>query len=335
MTMDRDVWVLLEAEDKKIKSSSIALIDEGKRLAVQLGGGLTAVFIGQGIEGIDELVGTHGSSHLYFFHDETLQQYVPEMYERLLTRLLLNKKPHLVLATATSLGSDLMPRVAAKLKAPLVTNCVEIRAGEDMEFIKPVQNGRLHATVVCKAPGTKMATMDPDTLTIAKEKREPKIAEVIEMKPDIEKDSLSIRVTGFLKADHRTIDISEAEIILAIGRGIGSKENFTKIQEFADRIGAAIGGTRPAVDVGMLPFERQIGQTGKAVSPKLIIMCGISGAMEFTKGIENARTKVAINIDRQSRVFKSIDLGIVDDLNRVIPHIIEHIDAMVGEGKGQ
>lgn len=335
MTMNRDVWVLLEAEDKKIKNSSIALIDEGKRLAVQLGGGLTAVFIGQGIEGIDELVGTHGSSHLYFFHDETLQQYVPEMYERLLTRLLLNKKPHLVLAAATSLGSDLMPRVAAKLKAPLVTNCVEIRAGEDMEFIKPVQNGRLHATVVCKAPGTKMATMDPDSLTIAKEEREPKIADVIEMKPDTEEDSLSIRVTGFLKADHRTIDISEAEIILAIGRGIGSKENFTKIQEFADRIGAAIGGTRPAVDVGMLPFERQIGQTGKAVSPKLIIMCGISGAMEFTKGIENARTKVAINIDRQSRVFKSIDLGIVDDLNRVIPHIIEHIDAMVGEGKGQ
>ncbi|MFQ5842849.1 MAG: electron transfer flavoprotein subunit alpha/FixB family protein [Thermodesulfobacteriota bacterium] len=333
--MNRDVWVLLEAEDKKIKNSSIALIDEGKRLAVQLGGGLTAVFIGQGIEGIDELVGTHGSSHLYFFHDETLQQYVPEMYERLLTRLLLNKKPHLVLAAATSLGSDLMPRVAAKLKAPLVTNCVEIRAGEDMEFIKPVQNGRLHATVVCKAPGTKMATMDPDSLTIAKEEREPKIADVIEMKPDTEEDSLAIRVTGFLKADHRTIDISEAEIILAIGRGIGSKENFTKIQEFADRIGAAIGGTRPAVDVGMVPFERQIGQTGKAVSPKLIIMCGISGAMEFTKGIENARTKVAINIDRQSRVFKSIDLGIVDDLNRVIPHIIEHIDAMVGEGKGQ
>ena len=107
------------------------------------------------------------------------------------------------------------------------------------------------------------------------------------------------------------------------------------IREFADRIGAAIGGTRPAVDMGILPFERQIGQTGKAVSPKLIIMCGISGAMEFTKGIENARTKVAINIDRQSRVFKSIDLGIVDDLNRVIPRIIEHIDAMVNQRERQ
>ena len=335
MMMDRDVWVLLEAEDKKIKSSSIALIDEGKRLAVQLGGGLTAVFVGQGIEKIDELVGTHGASHLYFFQDETLQQYVPEMYERLFTQLLSGKKPYLVMAAATSLGSDLMPRVAAKLKAPLVTNCVEIRAGEDIEFIKPVQNGRLHATVVCKAPGTKMATIDPDSLTIAKEEREPKIAEVTEMRPATGGDGLSIRVTGFLKADHRTIDISQAEIILAIGRGIGSKENFSMIQEFADRIGAAIGGTRPAVDAGILPFERQIGQTGKAVSPKLIIMCGISGAMEFTKGIENARTKVAINTDRQSRVFKSIDLGIVGDLNRVIPQIIEHIDAMVDEGKAQ
>lgn len=335
MTMHRDVWVLLEAEDKKIKSSSVALIDEGRRLAVQLGGGLTAVFLGQTVEGMDHLVGTHGASNLYFIHDETLHQYAPELYERLLTQLLLGKKPYLVMAAATSLGSDLMPRVAAKLKAPLVSNCVEIRVGEDMKFIKPVQNGRLHATVVCKAPGTKMATVDPDVLTIAKEENQPKIAEVTEMRPDTEGDRLSIRVTGFLKADHRTIDISEAEIIVAIGRGVGSEENFKIIQEFADRIGAAIGGTRPAVDAGILPFERQIGQTGKAVSPKLIIMCGISGAMEFTKGIENARTKVAINMDRQSRVFKSIDLGIVDDLNRVIPQIIEHIDAMADEGKGQ
>jgi electron transfer flavoprotein alpha subunit len=333
MMMDRDVWVLLEAEDKKIKSSSIALLDEGKRLALQLGGGLTAVFIGQGIEKIEELVGTHGARHLYCFQDETLQQYVPEMYERLFTQLLSGNKPYLIMAAATSLGSDLMPRVAAKLKAPLVTNCVEIKAGEDIEFIKPVQNGRLQATVVCKAPGTKMATIDPDSLTIAREEREPKIAEVTEMKPATGGDGLSIRITGFLKADHRTIDISQAEIILAIGRGIGSKENFPMIQEFADRIGAAIGGTRPAVDAGILPFERQIGQTGKTISPKLIIMCGISGAMEFTKGIENARTKVAINTDRQSRVFQSIDLGIVGDLNRLIPQIIEHIDAMVGEGK--
>ncbi len=335
MTMNRDVWVLLEAEDNKMKRSSVALVDEGKRLSAQLGGAVNAVFLGQAVEGMDQLVGTHGASHLYFFHDETLHQYVPEIYEGLVARLLLNKKPHLVLAAATSLGSDLLPRVAAKLKAPLVTNCVEVRAGEDIEFIKPVQNGRLHATVVCKAPGTKMATIDPDSLTIAKEEREPKIAEVTEMRPATGGDGLSIRVTGFLKADHRTIDISQAEIILAIGRGIGSKENFPMIQEFADRIGAAIGGTRPAVDAGILPFERQIGQTGKAVSPKLIIMCGISGAMEFTKGIENARTKVAINIDRQSRVLKSIDLGIVGDLNRIIPQIIEHIDTMVDEGKAQ
>jgi electron transfer flavoprotein alpha subunit len=180
-----------------------------------------------------------------------------------------------------------------------------------------------------------MVTVDPNSLTIAKEEREPKIAEVTERRPAPEADRLSIRVTGFLRADHRTIDISEAEIILAIGRGMGSRENFPMIQEFADRIGGAIGGTRPAVDAGILPFERQIGQTGKAVAPKLIVMCGISGAMEFTKGIEDARTKVAINIDRQSRVFKSIDLGIVGDLNRIIPQIIEHIDAVVEEKKAQ
>lgn len=329
--MGRDVGVLLEIEEKKIKNSSVGLIEEGKRLSAQLGGELDAVMFGERIEGIDQVVSRHGVNHLYLFEHEALKRYVPNIYEKLLTEIILKNEPYLFLAAATPLASDLMSRVAAKLKVPLVTNCVEIKVQERMEFIKPVQNRRLHATVICKVTGTKMATVNPNVLTLSEEKNQPKVTKVTEIKPEIKEELFPIQVTGFLKADHRTIDISEAEIIVAVGRGMGSGEKFKMIEEFADRIKAAIGGTRPIVDAGILPFERQIGQTGKIVSPKLVVTCGISGAIEFTKGIENAVTKIAINIDRQAPIFKSVDLGILGDLNILIPKIIVHIDGRANQ----
>ena len=300
-------------------------MDEGRRLSSQLGGELHAIMFGQQIKGVDQWVGEHGVHRLSLVHGEALKDYVPDLYERFLIEILLKSQPYLFLAAATSLGSDLMPRVAAKLKSPLVTNCVEILVKEDVEFIKPVQNGRLHATVVCKGTGIRMATLHPKVLTVSEAKKETAVAQVEEIKAVIEEEA-PIRVTGFLKADHRTIDIGEAEVIVAVGRGMGPAENFERVEKFSDELQAAIGGTRPVIDAGILPFERQIGQTGKMVSPKLILLCGISGAMEFTKGIENAGTKVAINIDRQAPVFKSVDFGMIADLNTLIPKVLGRVE---------
>ena len=330
---NRDVWVLLEAEDRKVKGASIALMDEGKRLSIQLGGKLHAVMFGQKTEGIERIVGTHGADQLYLLYQEAPNHYGPHICQRTLAEILLKNKPFLFLAAASSFGSNLVPRVAAQLHAPLVTNCVEIRIQENIEFIKPVQNGRLHATIVCKASQTKMATINPNVLTTPEEKKEPKTAEILEIRMNGEEDSAPIQVEGFLKADHRTIDINEADVIVAVGRGMGLKESLKMIEEFADRMQAAIGGTRPVIDAGILPYDRQIGQTGKMVSPKLVVMCGISGAMEFMKGIEGAGTKIAINLDRQAPIFKSVNLGIVGDLKTLIPSIVAHIDRKANQIK--
>jgi electron transfer flavoprotein alpha subunit len=280
---------------------------------------------GPRIEGLDQWVGEHGVHRLSLVHQETLKYYVPDFFERFLAEILLEKQPYLFVAAATSLGSDLVPRVAAKLKSPLVTNCVEILVKEDLEFIKPVQNGRFHATVVCRGTGIRMATLHPKVLTVSETKKVQALAQVEEVKA-VTEGEVPIQVTGFLKADHRTIDIGEAEVIVAVGRGMGSAENFERVQKFSHEMQAAIGGTRPVIDAGILPFERQIGQTGKMVSPKLILLCGISGAMEFAKGIENAGTKVAINTDRQAPIFKSADFGFVADLNTFIPKILTRIE---------
>jgi electron transfer flavoprotein alpha subunit len=218
----------------------------------------------------------------------------------------LKNKPLLFLAAASSFGSHVMPGLQPTPCA-FVTNCVEIKVQEHIEFVKPVQNGRLHATVTCRTNQTMMATVNPKVLTTPEEKKGTMVAEVVEIKSNEEEDADPIQVEGFLKADHRTIDINEADVIVAVGRGMGAKENFKMMQEFADRIQAAIGGTRPVIDAGILPYERQIGQTGKLVSPKLVVMCGISGAMEFMKGVESAGTKVAIT-DRRHLCLNH-DLG--------------------------
>lgn len=326
MTTNNDIWVLLETEDHRLGSYCAGLIHQGKRLSDKRGGELYAVLMGPHKDGINPPLGTQGVKHLYHYRDDTLADYTPELYEYLVTDLLLKYKPYLFLSAATSLGSDLMPRIAAKLKAPLVTHCVEIRADEDTEFIKPVQNGRLQATVVCKTNGTRMATMSPEVLMVAEEVNLPKAAQVTEIKTPVAEVPTRILFRAFLKADHKAIDIREAEFVIALGKGIGTEENVSIYERFADQIAAAIGGSRPVVDVGILPFERQVGQTGKEISPKLIVLCGISGSVYFTKGIEAARTKIAINTDRNASILKEVDLGIVADVNKLIPQFIEYIN---------
>jgi electron transfer flavoprotein alpha subunit len=325
-SVDRDVWVLLEAADAKLESYSLALMDEGKRLSAVLGGRLCAVGLGPRIENIEEIAGRHGVTHLFYAARKHLDHYEPEVFETLISGLLAEHTPRLFLSTTSSLGSDLMPRLAAKLKAPLVTNCVEIRIEENIEFLKPVQNGRLHAAVVCKTHGTRMATMSPEALPPHQEITRPQVLEMTEFGSAVGEGCPRICFKNRVKADHRTIDIGEAEFVLAIGRGIGPIDRLPIYTALADRIGGAIGVTRPVVDEGMFPFDRQIGQTGKDISPRLLIMCGISGAMEFTKGAERARTKIAINKDRKAPIFRGVDLGIVEDLNTLIPQLIDHID---------
>ena len=332
MNANKEIWVLLEADDRKISRQSLALLAEGERLSGECNGQLHAVFLGPAIEGIGKEVGARGAGTLHQCVDEGLRQYDPLFYEQVILDLLKERQPFLLLALSSSLGSDLLPRLAFKLNAPLVTHCAEIEVQEngELHFVKPVQKGRLFATVQCKGDGMRMATFLPERLISREAANEKGVeAEVSEMRRLPADKARPIRVTGFLKADHRTMDITEAEIIVAIGRGLGSKENLKAIESFADQIGGAIGGTRPLVDEGILPYERQIGQTGKRVAPRLIFLFGISGATEFVQGIAAAGTSVAINIDSQSPILKSVDLGIVGDLNVLTPRIVRHISTVM------
>lgn len=329
--MNKKVLVLLEVENHRLSLHSSALIHKAGQLADRLGGQLSAVLIGPGLEEPLSFTGSYEVDRVFHFSSETLTHYTPEIYSHLLSCLVLEYDPAFLLSEASSLCIDLMPRVAARLGAPLITNCLEIEVQEEVKFFKAIQKGRLRAAIVARRSGLKMATISPDVLRASEIGTFQKTAPVEELPLNQHDVTDNIVYKAFVKADHRTIDITEAQFVLAIGKGIGAKERFLLYQRLADQIGAALGATRPVVDIGLLPFERQIGQTGKEIAPRLIIMCGISGASEFSKGIEGAGTKVAINIDEKAAVFKDAELGIVADLDELLPKLIEHIDRHIPE----
>jgi electron transfer flavoprotein alpha subunit len=323
MATSKGVWLLLERETLRLGHFSLSLIREGKRLSDQLGGDLCAVRVGPPIENIGAIAGSHGIKRLYCYRENWPSD--PGSLASSIATLLSEHDPCLFLSVSSSFGSDLMPRIAAKLRAPLVTNCLDIAVTEGIEFAKAVQGGKRRATVRSVMNGLQMATVNPEMLPVPEELKMPQVAEIIDLPAPPVGPSDGIRYKEFLKADHRKVDIREAEFVVAVGKGIGTKENCVAIEKFADMIGAAIGGSRPAVDIGIVPYERQVGQTGKKISPKLIILCGISGSEYFMQGIEPGTVKIAINTDRKAPVFAQVDLGIVADATDLIPKVLEHL----------
>ena len=328
--MDGDVWVLLEPEGNRLAAHAGPMMCEGERLAKALGGELSAILLGPDVEKLNETVGGCGASRLYRHRDAQMAESSPEVYATLLSELARRHRPRLFLAAASSFGADVMPRVAAAIGAPLVTNCLEVQTTDGIAFTKTVQSGRLQATIAAETGDTCMATLDPDALPPPEETALINAVEVSEFGGEGADIPARLRIKDHLKADPQTVDIREAEFVVAVGTG--AQKNLAAFEEFAALIGAAIGGSRPVIDSGALPHERQIGQTGRKISPKLAILCGISGSEYFTKGIAQARSKIAINTDRGAPIFKDVDLGIVADVNTLIPKFMDHMKGRAKDG---
>ena len=326
MAVSDDIWILLEADGNRLDGRANGLMHEAGRLAKRSGGRVSAVLLGPRIAGIAGRLGAHGVSALYHQRNDDPFDDCPDALARLLADLLSAHAPRLLLSVASSFSTDLMPRVAAKLGASLVTNCVRINLSGKIEFTRSVQNGRLSATLVTRTPGTQLATVLPEMLTTADETGPSGAVELHSLQPCRSEAPRKVRFCKRIRADHKTVDIRHADVVLALGDGIGGPENLAIYESFADMIGAAIGGTRPVVDSGCLPYDRQVGQTGKKIAPTLAILCGISGHEYFMNGIEKAGTLVAINTDRKARVFAEVDLGIVADVNLLVPRLMERIE---------
>jgi len=318
--MNSEVWIFAEQQDGKIKGVAYELLSEGLRLANSLESDLCAVCLGHNVAEIDQLVAC-GADKVYLVDDPSLAAHDEDLYIEQLVDLVRRHNPQILLAGATSLGSSFIPRVAAILETGLAANCASLEIDPETRLLmqtRPSYGGNLMATVICPDKRPQMATIRPHTFKKGKpdESRQGDIVRV-----DFDKQPVTSRTKVLQVVDDLSekVKLEEADVIVCGGRGLGSPENFQIVADLAEALGAALGSSRPPVDDGWIPYSHQVGQTGKTVSPKVYIACGISGAPQHLTGMQTSEIIVAINEDPKSPIFEVATYGIVGDLFKVVP----------------
>lgn len=317
------ILVCVEQRNGEIRKASLQALSEATRLA---GGDLpvAAVLIGDGVSGLAAGLGAYGASKVFVADDANLKLYSAEGYAEAVVKAVESSEPSAVFFSATAMGRDLAPRVAAKLGVGALADVVALtREGETFVARRPVYSGKAFATVDSAGASPQVIALRPNVFA---QEETGGAAEV----GALDGLALSIRamVKEFLAAEGGEIDVAEADIIVAGGRGIKGPENFALIRELANALGGAVGASRAVVDAGWIGHSNQVGQTGKVVSPSLYIACGISGAIQHLAGMNSSKVIVAVNKDPDAPIFKVADYGIVGDLFDVIPPMIKAIEAL-------
>jgi len=329
MSSAKGVWVYVEQREGQLEDINLQLVSGGRHLADKLGEKLSAVAVGSNTEGLAGTLASYGADRVYFLDSPLLLQYSPELYSEALSELFEKENPSIVLCAASLIGRDLAPRLAARLKTGLVSDCIGLAPNEEGLLLqtKLTHGGKVSSTVVCPASRPQIATVRVDALEKGKSDtvRKP---EVTVIKPELNKKGSHIRVKDFIKGDLENIGIGEADVIVAGGRGVGNAENFGLLRKLAQSLGGVVAGSLAVVDEGWLPRERLVGQTGTIVTPRLYIACGISGASHHTLGMKDSGIVIAINTDPHAPIFKLSDVSIVGDTLAVVPAITSKLKAI-------
>jgi electron transfer flavoprotein alpha subunit len=326
-----EVWVFIEQRNGKPADVSYELLSKGRKLADAMKGVLKSVVLGKNVRNIAEETFSFGTDEALLIDHESLSSYRTMPYSRIMSDLVNKFRPRIVLFGATITGRDLAPRVASNTKSGLTADCTDLQIS-DVTYLKteyknlllqirPAFGGNIIATIITPDNPTQMATVREGVMEkhFSEIKKEIKINE-IQYAPD-PVDEL-IQIVEQHTAENK-VDIKSAPIIVAGGYGLGTKENFKMLQELAKVLGAEIAGSRAAVDAGFISPDRQVGQTGVTVRPKLYIAVGISGAIQHRAGMQESQKIIAINNDPDAPIFDVSHYGIVGDASDVIPKFIE------------
>jgi electron transfer flavoprotein alpha subunit len=309
------VLVLAEAKNGKLRNVSFEVLTVAERIAND--GEIAAVVFGSDAEKYREDLAKYGAQKVYIVENEELNQYTPDGYKQALVNVIDEVQPEVVLTGHTSIGKDIFPRVAARLNAAVISDCIEVEAEERIIFTRPIYSGKAFERKEI-TDGLVMATIRPNNIEAVENKA---AGETIKLLVEI-KDLRTVVREVVKKASGR-VDLTEAKVIISGGRGVKSSEGFNPLQELADVLGGAVGASRAACDAGYCDYSLQIGQTGKVVTPDLYIACGISGAIQHLAGMSSSKVIVAINKDPEANIFHIADFGIVGDLFEVVPLLTE------------
>lgn len=316
--MARKVLVLGEARDGSLRNVSFEAIGAAKTVAE--GGEVVGVLVGESVSALGSEMIQYGADRVVVVEDEKLKQYTPDGYSQALLAVIEQENPEGLILGHTALGKDLSPKIAGKLDSGLISDATGVEAaGGNIIFTRPIYSGKAFEKKIV-TDGLIFATIRPNNIAPL-EKDEGRSGDVSSLSVQI-KDLRTI-IQEVVRKASEGVDLSEAKVVVAGGRGVKSEEGFEPLKELANVLGGAVGASRGACDADYCDYSLQIGQTGKVVTPDLYIACGISGAIQHLAGMSNSKVIVAINKDPEANIFKVADYGIVGDLFEVVPMLIE------------
>jgi electron transfer flavoprotein alpha subunit len=325
-------------DDRTIADVSLELLSKGRKLANELKVKLEAIVIGSELKGIEDQIFPYGVDRMHVADDARLYPYTTLPHAALIIDLFKKEKPEIALFGATSIGRDIAPRVASAMRCGLTADCTSLEIGDHFENksqteyknllyqIRPAFGGNIIATIINPETRPQMATVREGVMK--KEITDNKYkGEIEQMDLTILKDDDFVVQIIERHIEQSKINIKNAQVIIAGGYGVGSKENFNMLYDLADVLGAQVGASRAAVDAGFVEHERQIGQTGITVRPKLYIACGISGAVQHRAGMDQSAQIISINTDVNAPINNIADYTIIGSITDVLPKMIKYYKA--------
>jgi electron transfer flavoprotein alpha subunit len=319
----KEILILAEHRKGELRDITWEMLSKGRQLAEGIGAEVNVALLGKGVGHFAEALKPKVNK-VYLIEDERLEAFNSETYQRALTRLITEKEPRLTLIGHTSTGMDLAPGLAVCLKMPLATDCIGIDLeGESWILTRQLYGGKMNARVSFTKQGPHMVTARSGAFPVVD--RDPLGGEIVLLPSPLTDEQLSKRFIEYVEAAMGEVDITQADILVSVGRGIKEPENIPIVKELADTMGAALACSRPVVDKKWLPKGCQVGTSGKTVKPKVYVAIGISGAFQHIAGMKGAGTVIAINKDPKAPIFNIAQYGIVADLFKFIPVLKEKV----------
>ena len=328
----KDVYVFAEQRDGVIQNVALELLGKARELADANNEKVVAILLGKDIKDkAQDLIAAGADKVLVVDHD-LLATYLTEPYTQAITQIIKEQKPSILLIGATTIGRDLGPRVSARNVTGLTADATKLEISDDeaheFRMTRPAFGGNLMATILCKQHRPQMSTIRPGVMQ--KMPADPnRKGEVVDYTIQFDEQKINrVKIVKTVKEEKVITDISQAKILVSGGRGVGTKDGFSKLEALAKELKGEVSSSRAMVDAGVMDQSRQVGQTGKTVRPNLYLACGISGAIQHLAGMEESELIIAINKDKFAPIFSVADLGIVGDLHKIVPMLTERLKSI-------
>ncbi|MEG1572405.1 MAG: electron transfer flavoprotein subunit alpha/FixB family protein [Bacteroidales bacterium] len=325
-TAYKNVFVFAEQREGKVQNIALELIGKARELADNLQEKVVAMLLGDAIGNQAQTLIEHGADEVLVVDDPSLKSYTTEPYAQAIAAITKAKLPSIILIGATTIGRDLGPRLSARLETGLTADCTFLEISEEKEFLmtRPAFGGNLMATIMCNEHRPQMSTVRPGVM-IAREADKTRKGSIENFKVDFDRSKFCVKIIEEVKETKNLVDISTANVLVSGGRGVGNKEGFELLRQLAEILGAEVSTSRAMVDAGVMDHDRQVGQTGKTVRPDVYFALGISGAIQHLAGMEGSDLIIAINKDKYAPIFEVADIGIVGDLKKILPILIQKL----------